>query len=148
MDLSKIVAVSGKPGLFKQVSQSTRGLVLDTIPSGKKMTVFSHERLSSLEEISIYTYDDDISLSEVFMKIHENVGEGNQAPEGKSNPAVLRKFFIEVIPDHDQDRVYNSNIKKIVNWYNLLVENNMLDFTKKEEEEEESEDVSQENDDK
>lgn len=131
MDISKIIAVSGKPGLFKQISQSARGLVLEAIPSGKRLTVFGHERLSALEEISIYTWEDDVPLAEIFKKIHDKIGEG-AVTVSTSDPKELRKFFTEVLPDHDQERVYNSNIKKIVTWYNLLLENNLLDFTEEE----------------
>lgn len=148
MDLSKIIAVSGKPGLFKQVSQNKHGIVIDTIPSAKKSTVFAHERLSSLEDISVYTYDDDIKLKEVFKAIHDKVGEGNPAPVIGATPVDLRAFFTELIPDHDEDRVYNSNIKKILGWYNTLLENNMLDFTEETEETEAQEVEQQEEDTK
>ncbi|MDR0364777.1 MAG: DUF5606 domain-containing protein [Bacteroidales bacterium] len=127
MDLTKILAVSGRPGLYKMISQSPRGIVAEALTDGKKVTIFTHERISALEEISIFTVESDAPLKQVFRNIFEKL-EGKQAISHKSSSSELRKFMKEALPDYDQDRVYNSDIQKLVNWYNLLVDKNLLDL--------------------
>ena len=138
MDLSKILAISGKPGLYQMISETKNGLLVESLDDKKRFPVFAHEKVSSLEEISIFTEDDDIQLKEVFKKMHELL-EGKQAIDHKSNPAELKAFFEEAIPEYDKERVYNSDIKKVVHWYNQLHKYEMLDFTEEEKEEDEEE---------
>jgi hypothetical protein len=132
MDLSKILAISGKPGLFNSVAQTKTGVVVESLIDGKRFPAFAHERISSMAEISVFTVDDDLPLEDVFKKIYEKY-EGKQAIDHKASGDDLKAFMLEILPEYDQDRVYTSDIKKIVMWYNLLVEKEMLDFTEEEE---------------
>lgn len=127
MDLSKIVAISGKPGLFKMLSQTKNGLVVEAIADGKKFTAFSHERVSTLEEISIYTDEEDKPLKDILKAIFE-VQEGKEAISHKSGNEELKSFFEKAVPDYDRDNVYVSDMKKVINWYNILHAHNMLEF--------------------
>ena len=124
MDLSKLLAISGKPGLFKSLAQTKSGVVVESLIDGKRFPAFAHERISSLAEISVFTNEDDVSLEKVFKKIYEKY-EAKQAIDHKSDGKELKTFMLEILPDYDQERVYTSDIKKIVMWYNLLVEKDM-----------------------
>jgi len=136
MELKEILAISGKPGLHKMVAQSKNGVVVESLIDGKRFTAFAHERISSLEEISIYTDGEEISLKDIFKRMFDK-HEGGQAIESKSDGKLLRSYFEELVPEHDQERVYTSDIKKLISWYNLLAEKEMLEFPEEEEEEEE-----------
>lgn len=133
MDLSKILSISGKPGLFKMVGQAKNGLIVESMTDGKRFPAFAHDKISSLEEISIFTLEDDIELKEVFKRIFEKQG-GAKAIDPKSKNQQLKDFFEEIVPFYDKDQVYVSHIKKILHWYNLLHEQEMLDFTQESEE--------------
>ena len=148
MDLSKILAISGKPGLYKMLSETKTGLLVEAMDTKKRFPVFAHEKISSLEEISIFTEDEDLPLKEVLKKIHDSL-DGEKAPDHKSKPEELKAFFKEAVPEYDEERVYNSDIKKVIQWYNQLHEYKMLDFTGEgEEEEEKEEDKAKSVDDK
>ncbi|GAB4312387.1 MAG: DUF5606 domain-containing protein [Bacteroidales bacterium] len=136
MDLTKIVAISGKPGLYKVLTQSKAGLVVESLIDGKKFTAFSHERISTLEEISIYTEGEDTPLKDVLKSMYDKL-DGKPALSHKSPAGELKSFFEEVLPDYDKENVYPSDIKKVIQWYNLLLEKEMLDFTEEKEEEKE-----------
>ena len=138
MDLTEILSISGKPGLYKMISHTKNGMLVESMNDQKRFPVFSHEKISSLEEISIFTETDDIPLKEVFQKIHEML-EGNKAMGHKSSSDELKDFFDDVIPDYDKERVYVSDIKKVIQWYNILHEKDLLDFTPEEETEKEKE---------
>jgi hypothetical protein len=128
MDLSKILSIAGKNGLFKVVSQGKNAVIVESLNDGKRFPAFGQEKMSSLEEISVFTTGDDLALKEVFKAFHEKL-EGKPAIDHKSDNNTLKKFFLEMVPEFDQDRVYVSDIKKIVNWYNTLLEKELLDFT-------------------
>lgn len=136
MDLSEILAITGKPGLFKMVAKTKNGVVVESLIDGKRIPAFAHEKISSLEEISIFTEDEDLSLKEVF-KLIQDKQNGEKAVDHKSDNKTLKLFFEEVIPNYDKDRVYVSDIKKVINWYNMLVEKDILDFSETEEKKEE-----------
>jgi len=148
MDFTEILAIAGKPGLYKMVAQTGNGVIVESLIDGKRFTAFAHERVSSLNEISIYTEDDDLALIDVFKMISEKE-EGKKAIDAKSDKNALRTYFKEVVPDHDEERVYVSDIKKVISWYNLLVEKDMLDILDVEEEskEEEEEKVDEKQED-
>ena len=128
MDLSKILSIAGKNGLFKVVSQGKNSVIVESLNDAKRFPAFGHEKMSSLEEISVFTTGDDLALKEVFKAFHEKL-EGKPAIDHKSDNNTLKKFFLEMVPAFDQDRVYVSDIKKMVNWYNTLLEKDLLDFT-------------------
>ncbi|MCX6252801.1 MAG: DUF5606 domain-containing protein [Bacteroidetes bacterium] len=138
MDLSKILSISGKRGLFKVVSQLKNAVVVESLIDNKRFPAFPHEKISSLEEIAVFTTGEDIQLKEVLKKIYEKL-EGKPAPYSKADDQSIKPFFIEVIPDYDQERVYLSDIWKIISWYNLLIEHNLLDFSEPEKKEDENE---------
>jgi hypothetical protein len=134
MDLSKILSLAGKNGLFKVVSQAKNAVIVESLVDGKRFPAFGNEKISSLEEISVFTTGDDIPLKEVFKAFYTKL-EGKSAIDSKSDNPTLKKFFLEMVPDFDQDRVYVSDIKKMVSWYNMLLQHNLLDFSEKEAEE-------------
>ena len=136
MDLTKILSISGKPGLFKMLSQTKSGAIVESLLDGKRFPVFAHERISSLEEISIFTETDDTPLRDVLKSINEKT-EGKATPDFKGNVNDIATFFEEILPDYDKERVYKSDMKKVISWYNLLLEKDLLDFTEEEEEAEE-----------
>jgi hypothetical protein len=135
-DLSKILSITGKPGLFKMVAQAKNGVIVESLIDGKRFQAFSHDKVSSLEEISVFTDTDDKPLREILKTIKEKT-EGGKAPDPKADNQKLKEFFETIMPDYDRDRVYVSHMKKIYAWYNLLHEKDMLDFAEKEEEKEE-----------
>ncbi len=128
MDLSKILSIAGKNGLFKVVSQAKNAVIVESLTDGKRFPAFGNEKISSLEEISVFTTGDDIALKNIFKAFFEKL-EGKPAIDSKSDNPSLKKFFLEMVPDFDQDRVYVSDIKKMVAWYNMLLQHNLLDFT-------------------
>lgn len=119
MSIEKILAISGKPGLFELKVQTRTGFVAESLSDGKKVTVGLRSNVSLLSEISVYSYDGEVRLSEVFRAIAEKEDNG-PALSHKEDNAKLESYFREVLPDFDEDRVYASDIKKILNWYNLL----------------------------
>lgn len=128
MDLSKILSISGKGGLFELVGQTKNGVIVISLIDGKRMPAYSNQQISSLEEISIYGEVEDVPLKEIFARIFkmENGKETSVAP--KSSGAELRDYFTDVVPEHDQERVYNSDIKKVLSWYNLLLLKGMVNL--------------------
>jgi len=132
MDLTEILSIAGKPGLYKMITHTKAGMVVESMDGDKRFPVFAHEKISSLEEISIFTETDDIPLKDIFKKIHEML-EGGKALSHKSSANELKDFFDDVVPDYDKERVYVSDIKKVIQWYNILQEKEMLDFTEEEE---------------
>ena len=133
MDLSKILAISGKPGLYQMLSQTKSGFIVESLADGKRFPVFAHERVSSLEEISIFTRgDEDMPLKDVFKKFYDKM-EGGQALDALADNQAIKAFFEEAFPEYDPERVYVSDMKKAIAWYNILLEKEMLDFTEAEE---------------
>jgi hypothetical protein len=131
MDLSKILSISGKSGLFKVVSQLKNAVLVESIIDKKRFPAFAHEKISSLEEIAVFTATEDKPLKDILKAMFEKQ-EGKPGPDSHSDNKVLQAFFLEVVPDYDTERVYISDIRKIIGWYNLLAENNLLDFSEKE----------------
>jgi len=133
MDLSKIVSISGKPGLYLIKSQAVGRIIVESLIDGKCMPAFAHDRMSSLEEISIFSVDEDKPLKEVFKGIHDTMGDKVDFDFKKASNEELKAKFLVVMPDFDQEAVYPSDIKKVFAWYQLLIDKNMLDFTEEEE---------------
>jgi hypothetical protein len=125
------MAITGKPGLYKMLAQTKGGLVVESMTDGKKFTAFSHERISNLEEISIFTEQEDKPLKEILKAIYD-MQEGNPAISAKSSNEELKSFFEKAVPDYNKESVYASDIKKVITWYNLLHEHKLLDFTEEE----------------
>lgn len=127
MELKEILAISGQPGLYKYVAQSTRGVIVESLLDGRRMNAASNAKVSSLTEISMFTEGDDIPLADVFTKIFEHAG-GKQAVSPKEAPEKLKAAFAEVLPEYDRERVHVSDIKKCFAWYNILVEAGFTKF--------------------
>ncbi len=144
MELSKILSISGRPGLYKMIGESKSGLIVESLSDGKKFPVFAHERVSSLKEISIYTETDDISLRKILAKLRETQNDKPVDNPKKASASQLKELFEQIVPDYDKESVYVSDIKKVFLWYNLLLENNLLDFTDEEEDEDTSEEEKSE----
>ncbi|AEW86050.1 hypothetical protein B0A78_05850 [Flavobacterium columnare NBRC 100251 = ATCC 23463] len=119
MNLERILAISGKPGLYALKMQTRTGFVAESLVDGKKVTVGMQSNVSLLSEISVYTYSEEKPLVEVMSAIAKKEN-GGEAPRLKEDKAALLAYFGEVLPDYDQDRVYPSDVKKILNWYNIL----------------------------
>ena len=127
MELKEILAISGQPGLYKYVAQSSRGVIVESLVDGKRMNAASTAKVSSLTEISMFTEGEDIALAEVFTKIYTHTG-GKEAIDPKADPAKLKEAFAEVLPDYDRERVHVSDIKKCFAWYNTLVKAGFTEF--------------------
>jgi len=119
MNLTKILAISGKPGLYELKVQTRTGFVAESLIDGKKITVSLKSNVSLLSEISIYTYEGEKPLTEVMQQIAVKENKG-QAISHKEDNATLAAYFKEILPTYDEERVYPSDIKKVLNWYNTL----------------------------
>ncbi|MDY0053447.1 MAG: DUF5606 domain-containing protein [Bacteroidales bacterium] len=119
MDLSKILSISGKPGLYLLVSQTKTGALVESLLDGKRQPAFSNERISSLEDISIFTLEEDIPLKKVFELIYSKEN-GGECISHKSDNNKIVQYMEEILPDFDRDRVYVSDMKKLFSWYNIL----------------------------
>jgi len=120
MEFNKIIAVTGKPGLFEVVSQTKTGIIVEALTDKKRIPILSTHNVSLLENIAIFTYDEEVPLLTVFKTIFEKEA-GKETISHKESGAKLSSFFSEILPEYDQERVYTSNIKKIIQWYNALI---------------------------
>ena len=134
MSLEKIVAIGGKSGLFEIISQSKGGLIVESLVDKKRIPVNAIHNVSVLNDIAIYTYEEEVPLRNIFKTIAEKY-DSKEALSHKESSANLTSFFSEVLPDFDEERVYASNIKKVVQWYNILA-NTGFDFSSIKEDEE------------
>ena len=129
--LKGILAISGHSGLFKMVAESKNNIIVESLDTKKRFPVYTTSKISSLEDIAIYTQEGDVPLKDIFKTINEKEN-GGQAISVKATGNELKAYFEEILPDFDKDRVYVSDIKKVILWYNTLHENNMLDFSAEE----------------
>ena len=120
MEFNKIIAVTGKPGLFEVISQTKTGIIVESLTDKKRFPILSTHNVSLLENIAIYTYAEEVPLLTVFKTIYEKE-DGKATMSHKESGAKLTAFFSEILPEYDQERVYTSNIKKIIQWYNALI---------------------------
>jgi hypothetical protein len=125
MVLKDILAISGEPGLFKFIAQGKNAIIVEHLETGKRSSAFSSVKVSSLEDISVFTENEDLPLGKVFDKIYEKES-GGPAIDSKSEVGKLKEYFEAIIPDYSKEKVYVSDIKKIILWYNLLRNKNML----------------------
>lgn len=137
MSLEKILSISGKPGLYKLTTQTRSGFLAESLLDGKRISVSGRHNVSLLSEIAIYTLTEEVPLREVFAKISEKEN-GGEAINHKVPKIELEEYFFKVLPDYDEDRVYASDIKKVIQWYNLLVKNGHTDFSEPKEDSEET----------
>jgi|TARA_B110000285_G_C14744958_1_gene432535 ribosome recycling factor len=127
MEFNKIISVTGKPGLFQVVSQSKNSIIVESLTDKKRLAINTTQNVSLLENIAIYTYEEDIPLLNIFKSMFKKT-EGKEAISHKESGKKLAAFFAEVLPNYDDERVYTSNIKKVIQWFNLLV-NAGMDFS-------------------
>lgn len=119
MDLTKIISISGKPGLYKLISQAKGGFIVEDLDKGRKTSLSAQNNVSLLENVAIYGVAEEFPLKEVFTRIY-NKENGGPAIDHKESGAKLRKYIEEVLPEYDEARVYDSDLKKLFQWYNLL----------------------------
>lgn len=131
MSLDKILSISGKPGLYQLKTQTRTGLLAEALADGKRITVSARQNVSLLSEIAIYTLTEEVPLREIFSKISEKEN-GGEAISHKSSKDQLEEYFFNILPDYDEDRVYPSDIKKVLQWYNLLTKKGMTNFSETE----------------
>ena len=139
-DLQKIFAITGYPGLFRHLSQGRNGIIVESMLNGKRMNAGGSMRVTALSDVAIYTDTEELPLRDVLIKISEKL-QSAAAIDHKSSLDELRKFFEEILPNYDRERFYPSHMKKVVEWYNLLQKNNLLDFANEEEEKKEKEET-------
>ncbi|SRX55295.1 DUF5606 domain-containing protein [Aequorivita sp. CIP111184] len=138
MSLEKVLSIAGKPGLYKLKNQTRAGFLAESLLDGKTINVSGRHNVSLLSEIAIYTLTEEVPLRKVFEKISEKEG-GKETIGHKASKEELEEYFFSVMPDYDEDRVYASDIKKVVQWYNMLVKNGITDFSEAKEETKEEE---------
>ncbi|MDX9907106.1 MAG: DUF5606 domain-containing protein [Bacteroidales bacterium] len=125
MNLKDILAIGGQPGLYKMLSQAKNNIIVESLTTGKRMPAYATSKISSLGDIAIFTLSEDLPLQKVFLKIFE-IESGGPAIDHKSDPQTLVSYMEKILPDYDRDRVYVSDIKKLVQWYNILLEKGLI----------------------
>jgi Domain of unknown function (DUF5606) len=125
MEFEKLIAISGQGSLFKIVGRAKFGLVAENLETGKKMPVYQSHQVSTLQDISMFTQDGDVPLREVLIKLLA-FSKDNSLPSAKdASSADVRTFFKQVLPEHDEDRVHDADIRKLIKWFNQLVKNGL-----------------------
>ncbi|HMC00192.1 MAG TPA: DUF5606 domain-containing protein [Flavobacteriaceae bacterium] len=137
MPLDKILSIAGKPGLYKLIAQTRTGFIAESLIDNKRLSVSINHNVSLLSEISVYSLTEEVPLQDVFLKIKEKENGNPTSISHKDSKDSLEEYFFNVMSDYDEDRVYASDIKKIIQWYNMLQKNKMLDFAVESSEEEE-----------
>ncbi|MBD0851013.1 DUF5606 family protein [Maribacter arenosus] len=130
MSLEKILSIGGKPGLYRLLTQTRSGFVAESLLDKKRTTVSAQSNVSVLSEIAIYTLEEEMPLGEVFQKIQVKEKGGKTSVGHKEDKLKLEEYFFEVLPNYDEDRVYASDIKKVIQWYNILQDNGITEFVK------------------
>ena len=127
MNLSGILSIGGKAGLYKMISSTKSGLIVEGLADNKRIPVYSTHQISALEEISIYTYEEDVPLTDVFKKIYTHL-DGAEIISPKSSKNDLLDFMKKILPDYNEEQVYASDVKKLIQWYKILNSNDMVVF--------------------
>ncbi len=126
MSLNKIIAIAGKPGLYHLIKQTRGGFIAESLLDKKRLSVNIQQNVSVLSEIAIYTLEKEVPLKDVFLSI-KNKENGNKTSVGpKEGKDKLEEYFFDILPNYDEDRVYASDIKKVIQWYNLLQDKELL----------------------
>ncbi len=125
--LKGILSISGHGGLFKKVAEAKNNIIVESITTKKRMPAYTTSRISALEDVAIYTETSEVILQDVFKKINE-FEKGGPSIDPKADGSELKSYFEKILPDFDKSRVYVSDIRKIISWYNLLLENDMMHF--------------------
>lgn len=130
--LKTILSISGKPGLFKLVSHGKNMLIVESLADQKRVPAYAKDKVISLGDIAIYTDETEIPLHEVLTSVKNKENGGVATINSAAKPEELRAYFAEVLPNYDRERVYPSDIKKLISWYNLLISAGITDFTPQE----------------
>ena len=125
MDLTGIIAISGRPGIFKIVAQGKNNVIVESMLDKKRFPAYASERISTLEDISVFTYDEDVKLTEVLKTMQEKYA-GSKALSHKEDIPVLEKELRTLLPNYDENKVYTSDIRKLFQWFNLLHDAGLL----------------------
>lgn len=131
--LKKILAISGKPGLYKLVSNTGNALIVESLVDGKRFPAYAASKVISLDDISVFTEEEDVPLRDIFKAFYTGL-EGKEGINHKDESKNITDFFGKLVPTYDKDRVYVSDMRKMIQWYNLLLSKNVLDFSVKSEE--------------
>ena len=142
-DLTKILSISGQSGLFRYISQSRAGAIVESLADKRRTCFGINSRITTLEDVSIYTEDAEVKLKDVFLSMKKELGDAD-APSSKSSAEDLKAFFAKALPEYDRDRFYVSHMKKVVEWYNALKHYASLEFTEPGEDGETAESASEE----
>lgn len=119
IDLTGIISISGQPGLYKIVAQSKNGIIVEGLADKKRLNVYASTKVSTLSDISMFTTGDDKPIEEIMTSVYEKE-KGGAAIDNKADDKAIEKYFSEILPEYDKDRVYVSNMRKLINWYNAL----------------------------
>lgn len=134
MALKGILAIGGKPGLYKHIAQSKNSIIVEEIASGKRMPVYATSKISALEDIAIYTDKEEAQLKDIYIKLKEVTGDSVITFDPKkADPEELKSLMEKVLPEYDKEKVYVSDMRKLFSWYNFLHEHKMLDLETEEE---------------
>jgi hypothetical protein len=125
MELKGIISISGKSGLFKMVGQTKSGIIVESLEDGKRFPAYAAHKVSALEDISIYGYNEDRPLADIYEAIYKHE-DGGKSVSANASVQDQRDKLLEVFPEYDEDRVYSSDLKKLFKWYNMLVDNGFL----------------------
>lgn len=137
MDLSNILSITGKGSLYKLISRTPNSFIVESLEDGHRFPAFSHDGVATLDNIAIFTDDEEVTLQSVLQAIFKK--ENGQPISIPKDNNMLKSYFGEVLPNYDRDRVYVSNIKKVLAWYNILVQHNLIDLEEQQQEEEKTE---------
>lgn len=127
MDLTGILAITGKPGLYKLLSPTKSGTLVESLSDKKRMPAFAYERISSLKDITMFAIDEDVPLQTIFQNIYKRE-EGKECIDPKASEKELREYMEKVFPNYDKDRVHISDMRKLFSWYNILLKSNLIDL--------------------
>lgn len=120
MELQEIISITGRPGLFKVVAQGKNNVIVESIVDKKRFPAYASDRISTLGDISIYTTEEDVKLTDVLASFHDEY-KGNECPSHKEDLSVLEGLLEKILPTYDKERVYKSDLRKIFQWYNILI---------------------------
>ncbi len=150
MDLKKIVAIAGYPEVFKVIKEARKGLIVESLQTGKRMQAFVTYKISSLEDIAIFTQDGEMPLKDVFKRIWDKENKGKAPDPKKLSKDEIINYFEQILPEYDRNKVYVSDMKKVLRWYNMLLDKGLLDFDQEQDKTQQQEQTSdnQQNNDK
>jgi hypothetical protein len=136
MNLKEILSISGQSGLYKYISQGRQGIIVESFDDKKRTCIYATQKVTTLEDIAIYSDDKDVPLADIFKTIFDKEN-GGKSINHKASPEELKSYMEKILPDYDKERVYVSDIKKVVQWYNILHKHKLLKFEEEKEEKDE-----------